>query len=87
MEFNRVELTVRCDMHVRSVQPVLGRVDSAAVDVSERRNPVISLRIVKLALVWLHDCGADRKQKHLRKVFRNSDSCIHNSECVVRVAH
>ena len=69
MEFNRVELTVRCDMHVRSVQPVLGRVDSAAVDVSERRNPVISLRIVILALVWLHDCGADRKQKTFAKSF------------------
>jgi hypothetical protein len=46
MELNGVEQIVRCDMHVCSVQPVLGRVDSAAVDVSEQRNPVTSYKFV-----------------------------------------
>jgi hypothetical protein len=34
---------------VLSVQPVLWRVESAAVDVSDRRSPVTSSRIVILA--------------------------------------
>jgi virulence-associated protein VapD len=41
--------TVRGAIHVLSVQPVLQRVESAAVDVSDRRNPVTSSRIVILA--------------------------------------
>ena len=46
-----VELTVRGAICILSVHPVivLVRVESAAVDVSERRNPVTSSRIVILA--------------------------------------
>ena len=33
-------------MHVLSVQPVLARVDNAVVDVSDRRNPETSSRIM-----------------------------------------
>ena len=64
VEFYRVERYVTGGMHVLSVQPVLVRVDNAAVDVSERRNPEISSRIVRLAQrvprvvagLWRHVC-------------------------------
>ena len=36
-------------MHVLSVRPVLARVGNAAVDVSDRRNPEISSRIMIFA--------------------------------------
>jgi hypothetical protein len=49
VEFYGVERYVTGGMHVLSVRPVLVRVDNAAVDVSERRNPEISSRIVILA--------------------------------------
>jgi hypothetical protein len=43
------ERTVRGAIYVLSVQPVLRRVESAAVDVFDRGNPVTSSRIVILA--------------------------------------
>ncbi len=49
MEFYGVERYATGGMHVLSVRPVLVRVDNAAVDLSERRNPEISSRIVILA--------------------------------------
>ena len=49
VEFYGVERYVTGGMHVLSVRPVLARVDNAAVDVSDRRNPETSSRIVILA--------------------------------------
>ncbi len=59
-----VERYVTGGMHVHSVRQVLVRVDKAAVDEYERRNPEISSRIVILAqrvprvvaLLWRHVC-------------------------------
>ena len=49
VEFYGVERYVAGGMHVLSVRPVLARVDNAAVDVSDRRNPETSSRIMILA--------------------------------------
>ncbi len=75
-----------------NVLPVLWRVESAAVDVSDRRNPVTSSRIVILAqnefLVWLRDCGADHKRADLRILLGFSDSRIdkyQNASCGLRI--
>jgi hypothetical protein len=46
VEFYGVERYLTGGMHVLSVRPVLARVDNAAVDVSDRRNPEISSRIM-----------------------------------------
>jgi hypothetical protein len=46
---NGAQWTVRGAVYVFSVQPVLRRVESAAVDVSDRRNPATSSRMVILA--------------------------------------
>ncbi len=49
MEFYGVERYVTGGMHAQCPTSACGRVDNAAVDVSDRRNPETSSRIVILA--------------------------------------